>query len=223
MVSVLSLVGCGFDSGGTGEDLAFGADVLPEDASATGDALVDSAVVEPDTTIDPDGTTAPDTTTTPDTTVVDTAVPDTATPDTAVPPDTTVVDTAPPDTAPPCSEATGKMFGGHCYFMLGARAQGTARSDCAAVGAHIVTVTSTAEHDFLKTMGAGDRWIGLRAPSPSNDRATYVWVTGEAKSFDGWYTADPDNMGPCVAMHGTLQLWVDRACGDLNPAICERE
>jgi len=72
-------------------------------------------------------------------------------------------------------------------------------------------------------MGAGDRWIGLLSPTPSNDRTAYVWVTGEAKTVEYWYSADPDALGPCVAMHGSLQQWVDRACTQANVVICERD
>ena len=94
---------------------------------------------------------------------------------------------------------------------------------CVAAGAHLVTVSSLAEHTLLATVGTGDRWIGLQAAAPTNDRALYDWVTGEPKTVTYWYVNDPDNMGPCVALHGTLQEWVDRGCGDTNPAICERE
>jgi len=191
------IAGCGFERQGTGDDLAFG------DASvATDSGSTDAAT--PDLAVD-------------DALVLDTFVADT------VVPDTFVVDTFPVDAAPPCSEPTGKMFGGHCYFLLAAGTQTAAKADCAAAKAHLVTVNSDAEHSFLATMGSGDRWIGLEAPMPTNDRAQYVWITGEAKTVSHWYAADPDAMGPCVAMHGTLQEWVDRGCVEPNAGICERD
>ncbi len=218
VLSLISLAGCTVESGGTGGDLELLPDALAETTESTADAVVDTSLASDTESVD---TTPLD----PADTLIDTAdtkVADTAVADTAVA-DTKVADTAVADTAPPCSEATGKMFGGHCYFTLTSRTQTAAVADCAAAGAHLVTVTSSAEHDFLKTVGTGDRWIGLKSPSPSNDRSTYQWITGEAKSFNAWYSADPDAMGPCVAMHGTLQQWVDRGCGDSNAAICERE
>lgn len=219
VLSLLSLAGCTVESGGTGGDLELFPDARVDTTENAIDATVDTSLAADTGALDPEDTldATLDSASTVDTKAVDTAVPDTKVVDTAV------VDTAVPDTAPPCSEATGKMFGGHCYFTLTSRTQPTAVADCAAAGAHLVTVTSSAEHDFLKTVGTGDRWIGLKAPSPTNDRATYQWITGEGKSFNAWYSADPDNMGPCVAMHGTLQQWVDRGCGDSNAAICERE
>lgn len=124
----------------------------------------------------------------------------------------------------PCSEPGGvRSPANHCYFPIAPTTQPAAQQACVAVGAHLVTENSLAEHSLLATVGAGDRWIGLSAAAPTNDRALYNWVTGEPKTVTYWYVNDPDNMGPCVALHGTLQEWVDRACGDTNPAICERE
>ena len=130
-------------------------------------------------------------------------------------------DTGAPQVA--CSEDGGVRSDGHCYFPIAPTTQPLAQQVCVAAGAHLVTVSSLAEHTLLATVGTGDRWIGLQAAAPTNDRALYDWVTGEPKTVTYWYVNDPDNMGPCVALHGTLQEWVDRGCGDTNPAICERE
>jgi hypothetical protein len=122
-----------------------------------------------------------------------------------------------------CSEDGGVRNDGHCYFPIAPTTQPLAKQACVAAGGHLVTVSSLGEHTFLATVGTGDRWIGLEAAAPTNDRAQYNWVTGETKTVAYWYVNDPDNMGPCVALHGTLQEWVDRGCGDTNAAICERE
>lgn len=212
----LFVAGCALQSQGTGDDLAFGDAAGLDDGSVGGDlgAALDDGLGAADTSAS-DGSV-------PDTFAPDTSAPDTFAPDTLAP-DTFAPDTAKPDTGPPCTEITGKLFAGHCYFTLTARDQPAAKSACAAAGAHLVTVGSSAEHDFLKTMGSGDRWIGLESKTPSNNRADYAWVTGEPKTFEQWYAADPDAMGPCAAMHGSLQAWVDRACSQSNAAICERE
>ncbi len=130
------------------------------------------------------------------------------------------------DAGVPCTEADGKLFEGHCYFTLGARTQPQAKADCIEAGAHLVTVTSLPEHTFVGTVGTGDRWIGLEAASPTNDRNQYLWITGETKTVSYWYPNDPDNMGPCVAFRSELQpleSWVDRGCGESNVPICERQ
>lgn len=223
---LLTLTGCTLNTEGSAEDVPFGdADGVDSTMSVDSSAAIDTDTTADSGTMAGDGTTpdtsAPDSLA-PDTLVLDTFVPDTFAPDTFKP-DTFVPDTFKPDTGAPCPEAAGMTFGGHCYFTLTARTQGAAKTDCAAVGAHLVTVTSDAEHEFLKTVGSGDRWIGLQSATPSNDRATYQWVTGETKTVSHWYSADPDGMGPCVAMHGTLQEWVDRGCAGPHAAICERE
>jgi len=130
------------------------------------------------------------------------------------------------DGAVACTEPGGQVYAGHCYFTLSARTQPEAKTDCAAVGAHLVTVTSSGEHTFLGGVGTGDRWIGLQADAPTNDRNLYKWVTNEAKPVSYWYPNDPDNMGPCVAFRSALspnESWVDRGCSELNVAICERQ
>lgn len=150
------------------------------------------------------------------------------TPDAAPDTEATTVEAGPDDrdataTAVACAEPGGLVFAGHCYFPLTPRTQPQAKTDCAAAGAHLVTITSAPEQTFLATVGTGDRWIGLEAASPTNDRTLYTWVTGETVTASFWYVNDPDNLGPCVAQHGTIQEWVDRGCGDTNPAVCERE
>lgn len=195
VVAIAIAPACTLQKDGTGELLALGSDVsVPDDTSES--VVADSAA--PETFVDSEA--------------ADTFVRDTSLPDAAL-----------PETAPACGEATGVLFEGHCYFMLTAAGQGAAKTACAAVSAHLVTVTSAREHEFLKTMGTGDRWIGLESPTPSNNRSDYRWITGEAKTVSSWYSADPDAMGPCVAMHGSLQQWVDRGCSQPNAAICERE
>lgn len=126
----------------------------------------------------------------------------------------------------PCSEPGARLFEGHCYFAQTPRSQSEAKAACASAGAHLVTVTSRAEHDFLAGIGTGDRWIGLQAAVPTNDRAQYKWITNEPTTVAFWYPNDPDNMGPCVAFRSALQSlesWVDRGCNESNPSICERE
>lgn len=125
-----------------------------------------------------------------------------------------------------CTEPGSSVFANHCYFTLTARTQTQAKTDCASAGAHLVTVTSLPEHQHVATVGTGDRWIGLQAASPTNDRAQYKWITGESSPVTYWYPNDPDNMGPCVAFRSALELsqsWVDRGCTESNVAICERE
>jgi hypothetical protein len=149
-------------------------------------------------------------------------------------------DAAPPVSAVPCTEAGAVQSGGHCYFALSTPTSwDDALTACAAVHAHLVTITSTVE----QTAAAGliptdERWIGLRRPSGSAIAdASYTWITGEPRgTFQAWSTArnEPDGSCPTCTTAGTAECarlltqtddnaWADDACAALHPSICERE
>lgn len=115
------------------------------------------------------------------------------------------------------------MFGGHCYFPLGPAAnQPTALAACQAAGAHLVTITSAAELDFVSTIGSGDRWIGLTQPGTSKDKTAFSWITGETPVPDFWKVGQPDGTG-CAVLDAAGEF-EDRYCNGNNyVALCERE
>lgn len=147
----------------------------------------------------------------------------------------TVKDAAPQDTGSrtdgaspvvPCTETNAQQLGGHCYFVLpNASTQAAVKAACAAVGAHLVSITSEAEQTFITSKFTGARrWIGLQAPSSTTTKADFTWVTGEPATYQHWYsTYEPDGDGPCITLYSTNAEWIDRPCGESWPAICERE
>jgi hypothetical protein len=171
----------------------------------TGSAT-DSSVIEPGDT----GDLPPDTSDPP---------PDTSEP----PPDTTP---PPMDTAPPlkCDEPLAEMYEGHCYIPINKRTYTVARDFCVSLGAHLVTITSKGEEDFLATFGSTeDRWIGIARPEGSPMAASsYKWITAEPVTYTNWDTGEPNFSGPCVRMRGT-GLWADQGCTNTIYGICERE
>ena len=102
------------------------------------------------------------------------------------------------DAAVACTEVGAVSFGGHCYFALGSTNSFTAAgSACTTVGAHLVTITSSAESSAVTPISTGvDRWMGLskNAADPATD-ASYQFVTGEAR---GTYS----NCGPPANRNG---------------------
>jgi len=80
---------------------------------------------------------------------------------------------------------------GHTYFRSTATTNwATANANAIALGAHLVTISSTAENTFLSTAGVG--WAGM---SDQAAEGTWVWVTGEPVTFTGWNAGEPNNSG----------------------------
>jgi hypothetical protein len=214
---VTVFLGCGstvsstqFDERDTGSAEESGGEDTGTSGTDTGVAT-DSSVIEPSDTGD--------------------LPPDAPPPDTAEPmPDTTEPppDTTPPpiDTAPPlkCDEPLAAMHEGHCYIPINKRTYTVARDFCVSLGAHLVTITSAGEQEFLKTFGAAeDRWIGIASADPTPDSPSdYAWITSEPVSYTHWDMGEPNFSGPCVRMRNT-GYWADQGCTNTIYGICERE
>jgi hypothetical protein len=67
-----------------------------------------------------------------------------------------------------CKEADAGVFGGHCYFLFAPSTQPVAKAACQAAGAHLATLTTSAENTFASQAFPLDAWIGLEATPPSN-------------------------------------------------------
>lgn len=131
------------------------------------------------------------------------------------------------DAAVACTEAGAVTFGGHCYFALGGtNAFNAASSACMAVGAHLVTISSSAESSAVATLNtSADRWMGLsKMTSAAATDASYHFITGEARGgYSNWATGEPNGSGDCVRMKAGGVQWGDDVCTNLHDAVCERE
>ncbi|XP_068280761.1 C-type lectin domain family 4 member K-like [Nyctibius grandis] len=121
---------------------------------------------------------------------------------------------------------------GTIYFFSGERkAWAEAEASCRAASAHLASVTSAQEQDYLaREARAGSYWIGLVATEP---KGSWRWVDGaaysEAQSF--WAPGQPDNTdyGPwgresCAQIHPVGNgLWNDHNCNVSFPWICKRD
>jgi len=119
----------------------------------------------------------------------------------------------------------GTTFEGHCYLVVerGNFEESVAR--CAERNAHLVTITSGAEQGVVAGIAGkiGSVWIGLKASSPTNDRAAFAWITGEAKAVDFWYVGQPNGGYGYAVMHHSNMQWRDVNATNTYPAVCERE
>jgi len=237
IVSALLVVG----AYGCGGDSPTFVEPGTDDTGSTDETNTDTSGSETTPTDGTSETTPPpaddgiDTTPPPDGTPTDGVVPPT---DGIVPPvDSGVSDAILPDGGIVCTEPGAKVYGGHCYFRIETpRSFGAQQTACAAtIGkTHLVSITSAGEQTFIEAnfLGGfgGDRWIGLaRKPTDPSTKASFVWVTGEAATYDHWATGEPNGSGPCARMvngiggPGPSGTWGDRGCDTMQQAICERE
>jgi hypothetical protein len=129
------------------------------------------------------------------------------------------------DGAVPCTEPNAVMFGGHCYFELTTLQDATtAKTNCTNAGAHLVTITGSAEEAAVAPIDAGsERWIGLFRTAGQPVDANYAWVDGESRAgYADWSPGEPDGSGQCVRLEAD-GTWGDDPCTNMHPAICERE
>lgn len=83
-------------------------------------------------------------------------------------------------------------YNGHSYYRSTGSAFWTdAKANCAAMGGHLVTVTTSGENSFLYNLWPSG-WIGL---TDEVVEGTWRWVTGETYSYTSWNPGEPNNSG----------------------------
>jgi spore coat protein H len=132
----------------------------------------------------------------------------------------------------PCTGGDAQVnsdLNGHCYlaFESGNTWQG-AENFCQARGGHLVTITSAAENDIVRSLSFIP-WLGLndlafedQADGVSGD--DFVWVTGEALTFNAWRAGEPNDFfgsEDCARLEG--DRWNDLDCNASSAFVCELE
>jgi hypothetical protein len=83
-------------------------------------------------------------------------------------------------------------YNGHSYYRsTGSATWTTARSNCLAMGGHLVTITTSGEQSFIFNIWPSG-WIGL---TDEVTEGTWRWVTGETYSYTNWNSGEPNNAG----------------------------
>ena len=129
----------------------------------------------------------------------------------------------------------------HCYSVVKMPAAfATAKSHCASLGAHLVTLASQQESDFVWSLDSNEHWIGAtdgKGPREAGP-GTYAWVDGEPFTYTDWSAGQPnasqttclDTMGGGMCYeHCAFQWaggaspgeWNDRLCMHTIEAVCE--
>ena len=83
-------------------------------------------------------------------------------------------------------------YNGHSYYRsTGSAYWLNAKANCAAMGGHLVTITSSGENSFIFGLWPSG-WIGL---TDEVTEGTWKWVTGETYSYTSWNSGEPNNAG----------------------------
>ena len=124
-----------------------------------------------------------------------------------------------------------------CYFWTDAMTWSDAQAWCEERGAHLVTISSQAEQDFVESQINQNViiWIGATDGLSCNQAATgeYQWVTGQPLTFEAWDTDEPDGaLQTCATANcyehcailrwrDGLFVWSDVCCETLWQPFCE--
>ena len=98
----------------------------------------------------------------------------------------------------------GSTYGSSCYWYVSAAATwDAAQATCASSGGHLATVANASENSFVRGLGTGSIWLGLRDYSTvqqsigsADDCTDNVWLSGNGGTYLG-STDEYDDLDPC--------------------------
>ncbi|XP_034044863.1 hepatic lectin-like [Thalassophryne amazonica] len=122
--------------------------------------------------------------------------------------------------------AYGNSFGGSCYlFSITQKTWADSKAECEKLAAHLVTISSEDEQQFITGKISEGHWIGL---SDEEEEGTWKWVNGEPLNTTYWLSGEPNNTGnneDCAVVLPSKSLinWNDLNCQQfLRRWICEK-
>ena len=120
-------------------------------------------------------------------------------------------------------------FNGHMYQVVDTQMNYyEAVAYCSQEGAHLVTITSSAENSFVSSLPPFES-IGWLGATDEAVEGTWQWVTGEPFSYTNWAPGEPTNAGLDGSPENALSFWGPSYPGQWNdvptwvlrPFVCE--
>ncbi|XP_078800257.1 uncharacterized protein LOC101165132 isoform X2 [Oryzias latipes] len=122
-----------------------------------------------------------------------------------------------------CAEGWTK-FQGNCYLHVSKRETWPgAEQHCRSLNAHLVSIITPEEQQFVNANAKAYQWIGLNDRTVEND---FHWTDCTPVQYQNWKQNQPDNYGSgenCVVMIWLKNgLWNDEPCHYHLPFTCKK-